>query len=303
MERGNRTRHRAGEALFILGSGLTMVDFVVSRIRRGHHGAITVLSRRGLTPQIHKTVQVKTYGMADLPPRLSPAAVLKWFRTEARLAECAGSDWRAVIDGIRPYTQWIWRSMSLKLRSQFLRHARPWWDVHRHRMAPHVAEELQSAMRSGQLRIVAGTLLSARPTPRGMEIEFWTRGRRNIESLTVAHAVQCTGIGTNPFTSSNPLIRQLVASGLGRVDPLGLGLDVTADCAIADRHGIPSSNLFAVGPITRAALWEITAVPDIRNQCALLANRLSLRARQKGTARQQSRERSKSWEEVRSGVT
>jgi uncharacterized NAD(P)/FAD-binding protein YdhS len=290
------------ESLLILGSGLTMVDFVISLMRRGHRGPITVLSRRGLTPQVHKTFKPKIYGLADLPTRLSPPVVLAWLRREARLAERNGSDWRAVMDGVRPYTQWMWQNMSLKGRRQFLRHARPWWDIHRHRMAPHVAAELESALTSRQLRVVAGKLLSARRSLSGLHVEYWARGRRQVEELTVAHAVQCTGIGTDPFTSSNPLIRQLVASGLGRADPLGLGLDVTCDCAVVDRHGNPSSRIFAVGPITRATLWEITAVPDIRNQCALLANRLSLRAKQKGTVREQSQERSKSWEEAELGL-
>jgi uncharacterized NAD(P)/FAD-binding protein YdhS len=29
-----------------------------------------------------------------------------------------------------------------------------------------------------------------------------------------------------------------------------------------------------VGPLTRSAFWEIIAIPDIRNQCAELAERL-----------------------------
>jgi len=32
----------------------------------------------------------------------------------------------------------------------------------------------------------------------------------------------------------------------------------------------------AVGPLTRAAFWEIIAIPDIRNQSAELAARLIL---------------------------
>jgi uncharacterized NAD(P)/FAD-binding protein YdhS len=31
----------------------------------------------------------------------------------------------------------------------------------------------------------------------------------------------------------------------------------------------------AVGPLTRAAFWEIIAIPDIRNQCAELAAKLA----------------------------
>lgn len=50
-----------------------------------------------------------------------------------------------------------------------------------------------------------------------------------------------------------------------------LGLDVTADGALLARDGAVSSRLFGIGPICRTALWEITAVPDIRQQCEKLA--------------------------------
>jgi uncharacterized NAD(P)/FAD-binding protein YdhS len=73
------------------------------------------------------------------------------------------------------------------------------------------------------------------------------------------------------------LLRHLLAQGLARPDALGIGLDVTGECAIVDRAGQASPVLFAVGPLTRAAFWEIMAVPDIRVQCADLAH--ALRAR------------------------
>jgi uncharacterized NAD(P)/FAD-binding protein YdhS len=37
---------------------------------------------------------------------------------------------------------------------------------------------------------------------------------------------------------------------------------------------LPSQRLFAIGPLTRAAFWEIIAIPDIRNQCVQLAEQL-----------------------------
>lgn len=43
-------------------------------------------------------------------------------------------------------------------------------------------------------------------------------------------------------------------------------LDVTANCALLDRDGAVSRRLFAVGPVTKGAFWEMTAVPDIRRQ-------------------------------------
>jgi uncharacterized NAD(P)/FAD-binding protein YdhS len=61
---------------------------------------------------------------------------------------------------------------------------------------------------------------------------------------------------------------------LARSDPLHIGIDVNTDCAVLDEAGVPSKRIFAVGPLTRAAFWEIVAVPDIRVQCAALASRL-----------------------------
>jgi uncharacterized NAD(P)/FAD-binding protein YdhS len=38
---------------------------------------------------------------------------------------------------------------------------------------------------------------------------------------------------------------------------------------------LPATDLYAVGPLTRGAFWEITAVPDIRHQVWALARRLA----------------------------
>jgi uncharacterized NAD(P)/FAD-binding protein YdhS len=70
-------------------------------------------------------------------------------------------------------------------------------------------------------------------------------------------------------------VRSLFGRGLARADPLRIGIETNADCAIVDRGGVASRRLFAVGPLTRAAFWEIIAIPDIRNQCAELAAKLA----------------------------
>jgi uncharacterized NAD(P)/FAD-binding protein YdhS len=102
-------------------------------------------------------------------------------------------------------------------------------------------------------------------------------------SLDVAKAAQrrldaivdCRGIGAMPLKVINPALCSLAEHGLARLDPLGIGIDVTSDCAVIDQLGTASERLFAVGPLTRAAFWEIVAIPDIRNQCPALATRLS----------------------------
>lgn len=68
----------------------------------------------------------------------------------------------------------------------------------------------------------------------------------------------------------------LNAQRLARIDALRIGIDVSAGCAILDAAGQPSTRLFAVGPLTRAAFWETVAIPDIREQCARLARYIGL---------------------------
>jgi uncharacterized NAD(P)/FAD-binding protein YdhS len=60
-----------------------------------------------------------------------------------------------------------------------------------------------------------------------------------------------------------------------RPDALRLGLDVTGNCALLNREGAISRRLFAVGPVTKGAFWEMTAVPDIRRQTEKLAEYLA----------------------------
>ncbi|HEX3401057.1 MAG TPA: hypothetical protein VHT74_12100 [Acetobacteraceae bacterium] len=69
-----------------------------------------------------------------------------------------------------------------------------------------------------------------------------------------------------------------------RPDALRLGLDVAASGAVRSRNGAISPHLFAVGPLTRGAFWEISAVPDIRKQCAALASHVAGLLRVRGAA-------------------
>jgi uncharacterized NAD(P)/FAD-binding protein YdhS len=70
-------------------------------------------------------------------------------------------------------------------------------------------------------------------------------------------------------------VRRLLADGAARPDDLRLGLDVTGTCALRLGSGAISRRIFAVGPVTKAAFWEMTAVPDIRRQCERLAQHLA----------------------------
>jgi uncharacterized NAD(P)/FAD-binding protein YdhS len=263
------------DRVLILGTGLTMVDYVLALTLSGHRGPIIAISRRGLLPRAHRPVQPFAIEERDVPIGASLTDLLRWVRICVRSHGARGGDWRSVIDGLRPFNQRIWQGLSIENRRRFQSHARAWWDVHRHRMAPEVETRLNATIASGQLRIVAAKLHAVEPGPTGASVLYRPRGERMTKAVHVDKIVECRGVVPVPPDTRNPALRSILEKGHARLDALGIGLDVTPDCSLIDRRGIASKRLYAVGPLTRAAFWEIVAVPDIRTQCARLAAHLA----------------------------
>lgn len=56
-------------------------------------------------------------------------------------------NWRDVIAAIRPITPKLWLNLPDKERRRFLRHLQPYWDVHRHRVAPATYEVFDASLK------------------------------------------------------------------------------------------------------------------------------------------------------------
>ena len=263
----------AGDIL-LLGTGLTAVDMALS-IDAARPGAmITALSRHGLLPRAHApTGEGNAWAQ---PPTGSPQQVLSRVRAEAK------TDWRGALDALRPHVQALWRGWSVDERRRFLRHARPWWDVHRHRLAPQTAETLATFQARGTFQVEAGRLAELSLKGDAVEASWRRRGGGETRSRSFALVVNCTGPMGDVTRSGDPLIGALLAAGLVRPDACALGIDVDARSRTVGADGSASPTLFAVGPITRGQFYEITSVPDIRLQAAECAEAiqsvLSLRA-------------------------
>jgi uncharacterized NAD(P)/FAD-binding protein YdhS len=260
--------------IMIMGTGLTMVDAAISLSESGHRGPIVAASRRGLLPQAHRRVETAPIQETELPTPAKLGDLLRWLRARVRDEMRSGGDWRSVVDGLRPHTQTIWRAMPGDARRRFLEHARPWWDTHRHRMAPEVEMKIRALRESGQLQVLSGRIVGVDPKRDGATVRIRPRGSAAMSELHVSRIVSCRGLTSDPQKSANPLVAQLLAEGYARVDPLGIGLDVDDDCALVDDSGRASARVFVLGPMSQAAFWESIAVPDIRLQAASLAKRL-----------------------------
>ena len=200
--------------------------------------------------------------------------MLRAMREEVPAAAAEGAGWRSVVDSIRPRTRSIWASWPDEERRRFLRHARPYWEVHRHRMAPENARTIDALLEAGRLRIVAGRIAGVSETTSAIEVRVAPRGRQP-EILTAARVVNCTGPGMDYRASRENLVKDLLARGLARPGPLGLGFDAEPDGALIGADGRPSTTLFTLGPPLKGRDWETTAVPEVREQALALAKRLT----------------------------
>jgi uncharacterized NAD(P)/FAD-binding protein YdhS len=264
-------------SVMLIGTGLTMIDTAVSLLDQGHQGRIHALSRRGLLPRRHAATPSHAAALIERPLPTTAAGLTRALREEIADAVEAGGDWRAVIDGLRPATQDLWQAMPPEERARFVRHLRPWWDVHRHRMPPEVADRIEDAIGRGQLTTAATRIRKLEAMAAGVEVTHQPRGRGPLQHLVVQRVVNCSGPSCDYDRIADPLIRALLERGDIRPDRHRLGLDISTSCALRNRGGEIWQRLYAVGPVTRPVFWEVTSVPDIRRQCEALAGHLAAR--------------------------
>ncbi len=247
-----------GSPTLLIGTGLTMVDLALSLDSAGYRGRIVALSRRGQVPRSHADFEPAPVELGAVPGG-TVLGLWRWLRR--RSAEVG---WRAAIDSLRPHSHALWQGLDLDQQRRFLRHVRPWWDVHRHRIAPQVAARIHDMVAEGRLEIVAGRVLAANMADGGLEVEIRRRGADRSSSERFDYVINCTGPLHVVEQTHDPLLRGLLDSGVVRPDHLGIGLNV-------DERSRAGNRLWALGPLTKGRYWEIIAVPDIRGQAAAIA--------------------------------
>ena len=261
--------------ILILGSGLTALDLLLSLAkRRGEEGLIHLISRRGLFPRPHASyVPCPPLPRAATLPK-SAREALRQVRQATRQAMEAGSDWRAVIDAMRPFTQATWQQWNGAERRRFLRHLRAYWEPHRHRASPEVLAIQHDLETRGRLVCYRGRVQRIAENATGLEGEFVEFSRRESRRLQANYVVNCTGPECNYHKLKDPLIVQLFLRGLITPDPLFLGVEVGPDGSVYNGYGERVPNLYTLGSPQKGRLLETTAVPELRVQAEALARRL-----------------------------
>lgn len=268
-------QHPLPNSVLLIGSGLTAVDQIVELLHMGFEGQITVLSRKGLKPLSHSSKPIPPIELKEVPSSLRE--LVRFVRRKCTEQNNSGSDWRAVIDGMRAISSDLWKSFSYEEQKSFLRHIKPYWDRVRHRTAPHIGEIIKEAEVRGQIRFIAGTISDITHNEENniYRVLYNDKKTKLPEALLVEAVVDCAGMPQSVFRSSHPLLHKLLSDGIARPDAHELGIDTTDDGNIIPRDGDPWKDFYAVGSLRVGTQFESTAARELSQQAAAVASKIT----------------------------
>ena len=249
------------KTLICFGTGLSFIDIAVTHLERDPQNKVIALSGSGNLPERHVQAAINPF-----TPTLEEVSTL------AKLREyLASSDelWREAVDGLRPIMQSMWRGFTPGEREEFLRTDGSAWSKRRHRIAPEIAERIDSEIESGRIRLIKGRVSKVNETPERISLEL-TDGQIFEGDLLAL----C--IGRN-YELSDPLSLNLLKEGKASRGPLGMGLSVDISTGLLLKpNGSSYQQVYAIGPLRSGEAFESTAIPEIRKQATAIAKRLEL---------------------------
>lgn len=257
----------------LIGLGLTAVDVLLELSAQWPQTEFIAVSRHGLLPEAHlHAAAVPTDDSAELIDAMHDAPEIhRWLRLLREAIAQEGTEWRTVIDSLRPHSTKLWGELPQEQRARFMRHARWAWERARHRMPPQVSDAIAALEQNGQLQRRRGRVHSVRVKGDALQLDLTHAGIN--ESLEADLVIQTVGLDTDVRRTDHRLISQMLTNAHIVPDPLGLGVLASTDGHL--QHGDAYwPHLFAIGSLLRGTLWESTAMPEIRQQARNLADQL-----------------------------
>ena len=262
--------------VLIIGTGPTMADISAAVVAAHPQLELLAVSRHGLLPQPQIT-GAGAPGLAgsasafEVAPGASLRQIVSRVRSYLELIQTQGVDWRDALVALRKHIPALWEGLGEADRSRFLRHVRTYWDIHRHRLAPEIAASVAHLRANGQLRVHAGRILHLAAEGSGISAQWSARGSTELRQLRVDRIIDCSGADCRVLRTRDPLLRQLMDTGVASSDPNGLGLRTGKHGALINGDGDAAQQVFYLGPMLRARHWEATAVGELRQHVDTLA--------------------------------
>lgn len=258
------------EEVVVLGSGLAMLDALVSLERAGFRGRVRAVSRRGSVVEPRRPVAAAE-DFLDAGPEPTLRGLVRQVQLARRRIAAEGGDWQELVPAVRAAAPALWMRLDDADRQRFVRHMQGVWKscVHLAPVETHrLAERLEA---EGRLVIEAAAITAVERGEGGcLVVAVSDAGStRRIEADAV---VNCLGHSADWSERADPLVRALLDRGLARPHATGLGIDVDPlTLAVTPAvGGAGSGRLFAIGHPLRGSVWESASVREIALQARTL---------------------------------
>lgn len=265
---------RRDDRVLVVGTGLTGADVIASLDRAGHRGQVTAIARRGLRSKGHPPVAFPPRGDFSSRPAASVHALLADIRAALAEAEAAGESWHGVFDALRNQGPAIWAALPLAERRRLVRHLRPFWDVHRFRVAPQVEAVLDRKQADGTLDLRAASLAAVHVEGEAIAVTLRPRHGGGPFTRTFDAVLVATGPAHGSVLASLPVLASLAGRGLLRPDPARLGIDTDREGRALSASGTPSAALLVGGPLARGTFGELMGLPEVAAYARFVADRV-----------------------------
>ena len=259
------------DRVLVVGNGLTAADVIATLKAHDHRGQIVSISRRGLRSRGHPRTAHDPYGDFTTQPLLSASQLLQRVRETIKAAVAEGLSWHPVLDAVRLQGQDIWQALPVSERRRIARHVRPFWDVHRFRIAPQVENALDRAVADGSLSVRAASIRSAASSGDILRIGLKDRRRDELAILDVDKIIVTTGPGHGSILRSQPLLSALAEAGHLALCPTGLGLLCDRQTHAISTSGFADETLLIAGPLARGTFGELMGLPQVSEHAVLVA--------------------------------
>lgn len=266
---------RPQDRVLVVGNGLTAADVIASLARNGHVGPVVATSRRGLRSRGHAAVAQEAFGDFVTEPQSSATALLRRVRLTIRQAAEQGLSWHAVIDQVRSQGHDLWRGLPVAERRRIVRHLRPFWDVHRFRIAPQVEAVLDAAIEAGRLEILAASVADARIEGETIRVTLQPRHVREKTERIFDSVIVTTGPAHGGILETQPWLGELAREGYLALDPTGLGLACSERSEAQGPDGQIIPSLLISGPLARGTFGELMGLPQITEHTLFVARKIT----------------------------
>lgn len=265
------------DTVLVVGNGLTAADIIATLLAKGHQGAISAISRRGLRSRGHSPSPLEPFGDFVTIPIHTARELLVRIRQAIRDAANYNIGWQAVIDGVRAQGQQIWRNLPLEEKRRVIRHLRPYWDVHRFRIAPQILQAIDGAIAIGQVQSFAASITSVSYFKGKICIGFQRGHKGQPGTAAFDKIVIATGPSHRDIIDRQPYIAKLARDGLAALHPTHLGLDVDESARLVGQDGVPTEGLYVAGPLARGRWGELMGLPQVTEHASFVADQIRLR--------------------------